>query len=60
LEEERDVTLACLAICKATYVRVNKAHKDITKETEEHRKTISRDDIPIVSSLSDLVGNRYY
>jgi hypothetical protein len=55
LEEERDVTLACMAICEAARVRVDQALKGIT---EERRKSISRGEKRVVSSLGRWQPNR--
>lgn len=53
LEEERDIILACLAICEAACIKVDQVSELITGE---HQKSISRDDKRVASSLSELVG----
>ncbi len=53
LKEERDGILACLAVCKAARIKVDQAFERIT---EEDQKSISSDNKPVGSSLSELVG----
>ena len=53
LLEERDATLACLAICKVAQATVDQALQRIN---EERQPNTSKDDKRVISSLSELIG----
>ena len=52
LMEERDATLACLAVCKAAQASVEEALQRITEEHQHHTRN---DGKHVISSLSELI-----
>jgi hypothetical protein len=53
LIEERDATLAYLAICKAAEASVDEA---LQRNTKEHLNDTLQDNERVISSLSELIG----
>jgi hypothetical protein len=51
--EERDATLACLAICEAAQASIDQARQRIN---EERQPNTQKDNERVISSLSELIG----